>query len=63
MKFHLKQIREEKGISIRRLVKIAGVGKGTIERIENNVVDPRIGTLWALAKALEVNVWDLVEFE
>jgi len=63
MIFHLKRVREERGISIRQLAKISNVGKKSIERIEASAVNPSIGMLCKLAKALDVNVTDLFDCE
>lgn len=43
------------------LAKLAGVGHITIARIETGVYDPRLSTLRQLAKALKVQVKDLIE--
>ena len=57
----LVKIRMEKGLSQRALAKLSKVGHITIARIETGVCDPRLSTLQALAKALEVKISKLVD--
>lgn len=58
----IKQLREEKGLSIRELAKMAGISKTTLSDLENKVKDnPKKGTIEKLAKALEVPVGLLME--
>jgi predicted transcriptional regulator len=57
----LARVRNEKDLSQRALGKLSGVGYVTIARIEMGTIDPRISTLKALAKALKVNVSELVD--
>ena len=59
----LKQARHKKGLSIRELAKVSGVGKASIERIEAEKTTPRIDTLCKLAKALDVPVTELFRYE
>ena len=57
----LADIRKAKGLSQRRLAKLSGVGHITIARIETGGCDPRLSTVQALAKALEVKISKLVD--
>lgn len=52
--YHLYEIRTKKNISSGTLAKASGVGKTTINDIENNRHHPTILTLCMLAKALNV---------
>lgn len=52
--YHLYEIRTKKNISSGTLAKISGVGKTTINDIENGRHHPTILTLCMLAKALKV---------
>ena len=57
MGYRLKEAREAKGITQEELERKSGVSRQTISAIENNRVgDVKIGTLKALAKALETTV-------
>ena len=63
MGYRLKEIRENKGLSQEALEKISGVSRVTISAIENNDKhQAKIGTLLALAKALDTTV-DNIFFE
>lgn len=57
MGYRLKQIREEKGITQEELERVSGVSRQTISAIENDKAgDIKIGTLKALANALDTTV-------
>lgn len=61
MKFNLKKVREEKGLSQTELAKISGVGRVTINRIENGELqETTSGTLIKLAKALDSTIDSLI---
>ena len=63
MGYKLKEVREAKGITQEELERKSGVSRQTISAIENDKVgDIKIGTLKALAKALETTV-DCIFFE
>ena len=61
MKIYLREIREERNLSMSKLAKIAGVSKATISNIERGMIDPKISTIFKLCMALMVNVYDLVD--
>ena len=57
MGYRLKQIREEKGITQKKLEELSGVSRQTISAIENNPdYQAKSGTLLALANALGTTV-------
>ncbi len=56
----LKAWREVRGLSQRALGDLSGVGFVTIARIELAQADPRLSTLARLAKALDIEVVDLL---
>jgi len=56
----VRKIREGKGVSLRTLSKMSGVGLATLSRIEAEDWDPRLSTLKKLAKALDVTVAELI---
>lgn len=60
MQIRLKEIRTQKGISIRELSKISGVSKGSIEKMEGQNPNPRIETICRIANALRVELSKLV---
>lgn len=51
----LREIREEKGISINQLSKMTGISKGHLSRIENQETMPTILTIERIAIALKVD--------
>ncbi len=52
----VRQIREEKGISITQLAKLTGMSKGHLSRIERGETEPTILTLARISLALNVNI-------
>ena len=60
MGYRVKEIREEKGMTQEELEKKSGVSRQTISAIENNdKYQAKVGTLMALAVALETTVDNL----
>lgn len=52
----LRQMREEKGISIRNLATLSGLSANAISMIERNKTSPSVSTLYKLSDALGVTV-------
>lgn len=60
MGYRLKELREQKGITQEELEKLSGVSRQTISAIENNDdYQAKVGTLKALARAMETTVDNL----
>ncbi len=57
----LVKYRKKKGWSQRMLGEKSGISHITIARLEQNHFDPRLSTLKALAKALKINISELVD--
>lgn len=55
----LKQIRQEKGMTLKKLSERSGVSTSHISDIENNFKMPSLIVVVKLAKALDVGVTDL----
>lgn len=55
----LKELRRQRGHSARSLAEQSGISAAMVSRIENGLVSPSIGTLAALADALEVPIVSL----
>ena len=55
----LKELRHQRGQSARGLAEHSGISAAMVSRIENGLVSPSIGTLEALAAALEVPIVSL----
>ena len=56
----VKQVRERALLTQGELAKRAGVGLATLNRIENDRVEPRFGTIRKLARALNIDPVELV---
>lgn len=59
---NLQKIRLSKNLSQEALADIAGIAYTSINKIENGEINTTIGTVFALAKALEVSPKELFEF-
>jgi transcriptional regulator with XRE-family HTH domain len=61
IRIKLDKIRQERGISLREMAEHTGISKSTIQRIEQNEVDPHLSSLVAIAKFLNVPITNLFE--
>ena len=61
-KCELKQIRESRNLTIRKLADEAGVSRSSICDIENGKVDMKVSTLVILTKFLGCNLSDTIKF-
>jgi transcriptional regulator with XRE-family HTH domain len=52
----IKEIRENKGISLQEFAKLTGFSSAILSQIENHLESPSLGTLLKIAKALEVDL-------
>lgn len=59
---HLESIRKTKNLSLRKLADIADVDFSQIHRIEKGQSNPTLTMLLALAEALDIPVFDLLDF-
>lgn len=57
---NLKRIRVARGLSQRAVAEAAGISQAAYKKIESAVVEPRVSTLEAVARALNVRIQDLV---
>jgi len=57
---NLKALREQRGLSVRKLGELAGVHYVSIVKMETGRLDPRQSTLLRVAKALGVTVSELI---
>lgn len=58
----IKMLREQQGLSQRKLALMIGSNQTHIWQIENGTVNVGLDILCRLADALEVNVRDLIDF-
>ena len=63
MKILVWEVRTSKGFTLMELSKKSGIGKSTINNIENGKVSPTLFQLEMIAIALGVNITDLFEFK
>lgn len=61
--FHVREIRQSKGLSIRQLAELSGISKTHISALENNQTMPTVYTVCCLAIALGVKLADLISYE
>jgi len=57
---NVKRLRLNKNLSMQDLATVAEIEKSQIYRVEHGVFDLKISTLFVLAKALDVEVCDLL---
>lgn len=57
------QARTEKNITLKQLEAMTGIGKTTLNNIENGLVSPTLRQLEAIARALGTNICSLFESE
>jgi transcriptional regulator with XRE-family HTH domain len=60
MLIRLKEWRQVRGLSMRRLADCAGIGFASVYRIESGRISPTIAMLEKLAAALEIRVIDFI---
>lgn len=53
------QVRQKRGLTLRQLEELTGIGKTTLNNIENGLVSPTLNQVEAIARALDVNMSDL----
>ena len=59
----IKELRQKKNLTIQELADKSGVSSSAIGNYENRTSDITLTKLLAIAEALEVNYWDLVELK
>ena len=62
IKYHVKEIRRRRNLSLRQMEYLSGVSKSQIGAIENNQCDPTITTLCMIAEALGINIAELFSY-
>ena len=54
--FHLRELRQQRGLSLRALAELSGLSANTISLIERGAASPSVSTLQRLATALGVHI-------
>ena len=52
------QVRQKRGLTLRQLEELTGIGKTTLNNIENGLVSPTLNQVEAIARALGVTMSD-----
>lgn len=63
MRLRVREFRTLRQMTIRELAKRAGVAKSSIEAMESALPNPTLQMLHRVAKALDVRIQDLIEYE
>ncbi len=61
---NIKRIRKEKGMTQKALGKLCNpsVSESTIRKYELGLLNPKLETIRKIAKALNVDIWEIIEF-
>lgn len=59
----VKNYRQDRNFTQKELAEKTGLAEITIRKIENGLIDPRKSTIQKIAKALEINISELMDFE
>lgn len=59
---NLKQIREDRKLSLEKVADITGVSKSMLGQIERGESNPTINTIWRIATGLKVSFTSLISF-
>lgn len=63
IEFHVREIRQERGMTIRQLADLSGVSKSNISALEKGEIMPTVHTVCCLAVALGVELGDLISYK
>ena len=63
IEFHVREIRQERGLTIRQLADLSGVSKSNISALEKGEIMPTVHTMCCLAVALGVELGDLISYK
>lgn len=63
MQIRLWEMRTAKGVTLMQLAKKSGIGKSTLNNIENGKVSPTLFQLEMIAIAMNVKITDLFDSE
>ncbi len=63
MKITTWEARTKNNLTLEELAELTGIGKSTLNYIENGVISPNMKQMETIAKALKVKISDLYESE
>lgn len=56
----LQQLRKERNLTLDGLARLSGVSRSMLSQIERGQANPTVGTVWALAEALHIDISELI---
>ena len=59
----IREVRENKDISLSQLAKTTGIAKSHLSNIERNIVEPKLSTVLKIAQALGVDIKELYKYK
>lgn len=57
----IRELREQRGLTLRQLSKTTDVSPSTIQKIEKNLISPGLGTVLRIAKGLGITIESLLD--
>lgn len=60
---NIARVRKSKGYSQDKIYLLAGFSRGTMSKIENGLVDPKISTLAKIAEVIDVPISKLLQLQ
>lgn len=57
----IRELREERGVTLRQLSEKADVSPSTIQKIEKNLISPSLGTVLRIARGLGISIESLLD--
>lgn len=57
---HLQQLRRERGLTLEKLAALSGLSRSMLSQIERGQTNPTLATVWSLARALELDISELI---
>ncbi len=63
IEFYVREIRQDRGLTIRQLADLSGVSKSNISALEKGEIMPTVHTMCCLAIALGVEFGELISYK
>lgn len=57
---YIRDIREQRGLTQRQLMKMAGISYGALVNAEQGKLGTKLDTLYKIARALHMEVWEIM---
>ena len=59
----IREVRDNKEISLSQLAKTTGIAKSHLSNIERNIIEPKLTTVLKIAQALDVDIKELYKYK